>query len=145
MINVLEEKHKFMKMNQSLEKDSAIIVLNEIRTIEMLERSEITTQMQYKWFEKMLANRNTAANIYKSQNRNDLYEKENAEAEVIKNYMKILEKDMPKQLTEDEVKEIIIQLKREHSYTIGDIMKYFTKAYPNQNKASVSKIYKELN
>lgn len=145
MINVLEEKHKFMKMNQSLEKDSAIIVLNEIRTIEMLERSEITTQMQYKWFEKMLANRNTAANIYKNQNRNDLYEKENAEAEVIKNYMKILEKDMPKQLTEDEVKEIIIQLKREHSYTIGDIMKYFTKAYPNQNKASVSKIYKELN
>ena len=139
MINVLEEKHKFMKMNQSLEKDSAIIVLNEIRTI------EITTQMQYKWFEKMLANRNTAANIYKNQNRNDLYEKENAEAEVIKNYMKILEKDMPKQLTEDEVKEIIIQLKREHSYTIGDIMKYFTKAYPNQNKASVSKIYKELN
>lgn len=145
MINVLEEKHKFMKMNQSLEKDSAIIVLNEIRTIEMLERSEITTQMQYKWFEKMLANRNTAANIYKNKNRNDLYEKENAEAEVIKNYMKILEKDMPKQLTEDEVKEIIIQLKREHSYTIGDIMKYFTKAYPNQNKATISKIYKELN
>lgn len=145
MINILEEKHKFMKMNKSLEKDSAIIVLNEIRTIEMLERSEITNQMQYKWFEKMLANRNTAANIYKSQNRNDLYEKENAEAEVIKNYMKILEKDMPKQLTEDEVKEIIIQLKREYSYTIGDIMKYFTKAYPNQNKASISKIYKELN
>lgn len=145
MIDILKEKHVVMKSEPSLQKDAALIVLNEIRTIEMLERGEITSKMQHKWFEKMLANRNTAANIYKQQKREDLYEKENAEAEVIKNYMKILENDMPKQLTEDEVKKIVIDLIHNHiDYKIGDIMKHFAVVYPDQNKAMVSKIYQEI-
>ena len=145
MIDILKEKHKYMKEEASLEKDAAIIVLNEIRTIEMLERGEITSQMQYKWFEKLLSNRDTAANIYKTQNRMDLYNKEKAEAEVIRKYLSELEKDMPKQMTEDEVKEVIVKLKQEHpNYMIGDVMKFFAKVYPDQNKAVVSKIFRTL-
>lgn len=145
MIDVLKEKHKFMKSEASIERDAAIVVLNEIRTIEMLERSEITSQMQYKWLEKLLNNRNTAFNIYKTQNRMDLYNKEIAEANIIKQYMKELENDMPKQMSDDEVKSIIIEYKKMNpNCMIGDIMKHFVRNYPNQNKAVVSKIFQSL-
>ena len=146
MINILKEKQRMMKEPSSIERDATIIVLNEVRTLETLERNNIDAKMQYKWFEKLLNNRNTAANIYKSQNRMDLYEKENAEINVIKHYLNELEKELPKQLSEEEVKNILIQFKNEQPFCkIGDVMRFFTNKYPEQNKAMISNVFKTLN
>lgn len=145
MINILNEKHKYMKSEASAEKDAAIIVLNEMRTLEMLEKNPINSQLQYKWFEKLLANRDTSANIYKQQNRMDLYNKEIAEINIIKYYMKELENDMPKQMSEEEVKNIILEMKRQNPFIkIGDVMRCFALNYPNQNKSMVSKLFQSL-
>lgn len=146
MINILEEKHKVMKMESSDLKNAMMSVLNEIRTLEMLERNEITDKMQYKWFTKMLNNRDNAASIYKEQNREDLYLKEQKEKEVIIQYMKEIEKNLPKQLNDDEIKNIILELKNNQTnFNIGVVMKYFNSNYPEQNKANISKIFKEIN
>lgn len=145
MIDILQEKHKYMKSERSIERDAALVVLNEIRTLETLEKNKITAQIQYKWFEKLLANRTTALNIYKQQKRNDLYEKELAESQIIQRYLKELENYLPKQLTEIEIHNIINSaIQKNSNCQIGDIMRLFAKLYPYQNKAMVSKIYQEI-
>lgn len=145
MIDILKEKHIVMKMESSDIKNAKMSVLNEIRTLEMLERNEITDKMQYKWFSKMLNNRDNASSIYKEQNRIDLYEKEQNEKNVILDYMKELEKSLPKQLTDNEIKDIILKLKSDNpNCNIGTIMKYFSTNYPEQNKATISKLFKEI-
>ena len=142
MINIIKEKHSAMRMSPSIEKDALITVLNEIRTIETLETSEITAEKQYKWFKKISNSRETTMEIYKSNNRIDLYNKEKAELDVINHYLEILEKELPKQLSDDEVKNIIIKLKTEKNFKIGDIMRYFNQNYPNQDKAKISQIFR---
>jgi uncharacterized protein YqeY len=129
MINIIEEKHKAMKMSPSQEKDARTIVLNEIRTKEQLETSEINNEKQYKWFDKMYKDRANVCEIYKNQGRSDLYTEEQLEMSVIKEYMDILFKDFPKQLSDDEVKDIILSLKSSNPFNIGIVMKYFSVNY----------------
>lgn len=145
MINIIYEKHAAMKKGDSIEKNALITVLNEIRTMETLETKPITSEIQYKWFKKISNSRETAIEIYKNNNRMDLYEKEKAELDVIHHYMSILEDELPKQLTDEEVEKIIIDLKNTGYNNIGSIMKFFSQKYPNQNKAKVSEIFKKTN
>lgn len=144
IINIVDEKKKVLRIVDKLEKEARNSVLNEIRTIEMLERNPITEEMQYKWFLKAKNSRADAAKIYQMNNRNDLYEKEIAEQKVAEEYLKFLETQLPKQLSEEEVEKIIVDLKNQGNCNIGIVMKYFNTNYPNQRKDIVSKVFNKL-
>ncbi|MDR2125472.1 MAG: GatB/YqeY domain-containing protein [Prevotellaceae bacterium] len=62
--------------------------------------TEITEEFEIKMLQKMTKQRKESADIYKSQNRPELAEKELAEAEIIEQYL-------PKQLSEEEITEVL--------------------------------------
>jgi uncharacterized protein YqeY len=66
-------------------------------------KEEISDEEGMKTLQKMVKQRHDSAEIYKRQNRNDLYEKEIKEIAFIEEYL-------PKQLTDDELKTIIIKI-----------------------------------
>lgn len=74
---------------------------------------------ELKIMQKLVKQRKESADIYKSQNRDDLYKKEIYEAEVISEYL-------PKQLGEDDLikilKEIISRVGAESPQDMGKVM-----------------------
>ena len=91
----------------------------------------------------MAGDRNKSAEIYKEANRTDLYEKEISELNVCNYLISELEKDLPKQMTEDEIKSKINEIISSNSNAnIGIIMKEFKNI--NADKAIVSKLAKEM-
>ncbi len=65
--------------------------------------AELTSEKEIQIIQKLVKQRRETAELYKSQNRPDLAEKEEAQAAVIANYL-------PKQLSEDEVKVIVSEI-----------------------------------
>jgi uncharacterized protein len=63
-------------------------------------KDEISEEEGIKTLQKMVKQRNDSAEIYKSQNRNDLYEKEVKEIAFIEEYL-------PKQLGDEEIKTVL--------------------------------------
>ncbi|WP_304062246.1 GatB/YqeY domain-containing protein [Pedobacter glucosidilyticus] len=81
--------------------------------------SEITEEAEVKVLQKLVKQRKESADIYKSQNREDLYQIEAEEIEVIEHYL-------PKQLSTEELSAYIKQLIEKLSITsvkeMGKIM-----------------------
>ncbi|MBU0765164.1 MAG: GatB/YqeY domain-containing protein, partial [Bacteroidetes bacterium] len=75
-------------------------------------RSGISDDIALKIIQKLVKQRREAAEIYKAQNRNDLYEKEVFEAQIIEQYL-------PRQMSDEELtaalKEIIAERSEEHT------------------------------
>jgi uncharacterized protein YqeY len=147
MIDVNEFIKKTMKKeifnNNDLENKSARVILSELKTKYVDIKEEITSELQYKIIKKMSGDRNKSAEIYKEANRNDLYEKEISELNVCNYLLSELEKDLPKQMTEDEIKSKINEIISSNSnVNIGIIMKEFKSL--NADKAIVSKLAKEM-
>jgi uncharacterized protein YqeY len=80
---------------------------------------DLLPDQELKIIQKLVKQRRESADIYKSQNRTDLYQKEVDEAEIIEEYL-------PKQLTEAELipilKAIIQQLGASTSKDMGKVM-----------------------
>lgn len=147
MIDVNEFIKKTMKKeifnNNELENKSARVILSELKTKYVDIKEEITSEIQYKLVKKMAGDRNKSAEIYKEANRTDLYEKEISELNVCNYLLSELEKDLPKQMTEDEIKSKINEIISSNSnVNIGIIMKEFKNL--NADKAIVSKLAKEM-
>lgn len=62
--------------------------------------AEVPEDLELKTLQRLVKQRRESAELYKSQNRNDLYEEEIYQAEIIETYL-------PQQLTEDEIRVII--------------------------------------
>ena len=147
MLNVNELIKRTMKKEifsgSELENKSARNILSEIKTKYIDIKSEITAEVQYKIVKKMLSDRNKAIEIYRDANREDLLAKEVAEANVCSSLIKDLEEFLPKQMTEEEIKNKISEIiSSNDKANIGIIMKEF--AGLNADKSVVSRIAKEL-
>ena len=139
MINTSKLIMSAMKnMEASLEKETTLTVLREIKTKESLLREPLTAEIQYNWLKKMSKEREESAETYAKAERIDLANKEFFELARIRDLMKFLEKELPKQLTKEEILAII---KNEKFASIKECMMYFSKI-PGCDKKLVSEIFK---
>ncbi len=85
---------------------------------------EMDEQKEIQMLQKLVKQRAESAEIYKTQNRQELYEKEMAEKEVIERYL-------PEQMSEDEItevlKEIITETGAKQTSDMGKVMGLATK------------------
>jgi len=83
-----------------------LAALRAVKSAFLLEKTskgggdEISADVELKIIQKLVKQRKETAEIYKSNNRNDLYENEMAEATIIESYL-------PKQLSEEEIVDIV--------------------------------------
>ena len=89
-----------MIAKENFKRDTIRFLMAAIKQIEVDERIEMDDAGIYKLIQKSLKQREDAATQFKEAGRDDLYEKEIAEAEILKIYM-------PKQLSTEELKAII--------------------------------------
>ena len=91
--------------------------------------TELTTEAEMGLIQKLVKQRKESAELYKSQNRQDLYEEEMAQYEVIAQYL-------PKQLSVDEIKAVVQGLIAENNITgikeMGKLMGLTTKKLAGQ-------------
>jgi len=109
--------------------------LRAIKSLILLEETkggatgELTADDELKLLTKAAKQRRESADIYKTQNRADLLEKEEAE-------LAIIEQFLPKQLTEDEVKaklqDIIARVGASSPADMGKVMGVATKELAGQ-------------
>jgi uncharacterized protein YqeY len=92
-----------MKNKDSFKRDTIRFLMSAIKQIEVDERRELSDADIIKIIQKSLKQREDAAKQYKEANRDELYEKEIKEANLLKEYL-------PKQLSDEELKEIIKQI-----------------------------------
>ena len=104
--------------------------------------AEITEEVEISTLQKLAKQRRDAADLYKNQNREDLYKEEVEQLEIITQYL-------PKQLSEDEIVQIVKTLIAENSISgmkdMGKLMGLASKAMAGKadNKA-VSEIVKRI-
>ena len=128
-------------------KDAYLVVLRELKTkLTVLAKTEkVTIENQFKFLKKMEKEREDSKQVYTSQNRTDLAKKEENELIAIKQLLSEVEKEMPKQLSEDQTKEYILSIiKNEPNINKGMLMKQL-KSNSEINMAIAAKIVKELN
>lgn len=153
MINVQEMIKKAMKkelFNTDEMNLAARQILSEMKTKFIDIKEEITNDVQHKMLTKMKKERESSINIYK-----EAYEKNNSEVAknnlmkseneftVLNDFISKLEDEMPKKLSEEEIKSIIMNIIKEagEKINIGIIMKEF-KGRSDVDMSVVSKIAK---
>ncbi len=133
---------KAMKEKDSFTKDCIRFLMSAIKQVEVDQRVELSDNDIYKIIQKSIKQREDAAKQYKDANRDDLYNKELKEAEILKRYL-------PKQLSDDEIatitKEIIDKLSATSLKDMGKVMKAVTsKIGAGADGKRVSTIVKQL-
>lgn len=105
----------FNKINEDLKKamkdreKEKLEAIRAVKTAFLLAKSDkgatavLTEDEELKIIQKLVKQRNESAEIYQSQNRNDLYEKEIFEAQVISGYL-------PRQLGEEELAKALLKI-----------------------------------
>jgi uncharacterized protein YqeY len=91
---------KAMIEKDNFKRDTIRFLMAALKQIEVDERRVLSDDDIYTIIQKSIKQRNDAAAQYKDANRADLYEKEEAEAEVLEAYL-------PAQLSDDELKDMI--------------------------------------
>jgi uncharacterized protein YqeY len=104
--------------------------------------SDITEEMEVKTLQKLFKQRKEAAEMYKSQNRDDLYQEEMFQLGVISTYL-------PAQMSENEITEVVKQLIEQENITeikeMGKLMGLATKTLSGKaDNKIVSEIVKKL-
>jgi uncharacterized protein len=103
---------------------------------------EITEELELKTLQRLAKQRKESAELYKAQNRDDLYQEEITQLEFINQYL-------PQQISEEEITATVKQLIAENNISgikeMGKLMGLATKAFAGKadNKA-VSEIVKKL-
>ena len=103
---------------------------------------EITEELELKTLQRLAKQRKESAELYKAQNRDDLYREEITQLDFISQYL-------PQQMSEEEITTIVKQLIAENNISgikeMGKLMGLATKAFAGKagNKA-VSEIVKNL-
>lgn len=143
MIDVTKKIVEWMKSEKGVVRDATLTVLREMKTKYVDIREEITNDIQYKMLKKMKADRQKSLDIYEANNRLDLAQKEKDEVNAITSLMEELEKDMPKQMTENEIQETLNKIKEENGkIEMKTVMACFKTL--NADKAVVAKLAKNM-
>ena len=130
-----------MRSKDSARLGAIRLLLSAIKQKEVDERIELTNDNIISIIDKMLKQRRDSIEAFKKANRNDLVEKEEFEVKVLQEYM-------PKQLSDQELEEFIIdaiKVSGAHSMKdMGSIMNILkSKLAGKANMAEVSKKIKE--
>lgn len=143
MIDVTKEIQKTIKKqiwnNDNQINIAARNVLAELKT-KLFDFVNINNDIQYKILKKMLKARLESMEIYISKSL-DLYSKERNESEIIKKYINQIQKELPKQLTENQILTI---LKEQKFSNIANCMKWFSEKYPQQDKKQISILFRKI-
>lgn len=132
-------------------KDAYLTVLRELKTkLTLLAKTEkVTVEAQYKFLKKMEKERVDSKLTYIQNERYDLANKERNELTAIKQLLTEVEKEMPKQLSEDETKDFILitweNIKKQVANPNRGMLMRELKSNPNINMALAAKIVKSLN
>lgn len=143
MIDVTKKIVEWMKTEKGIVRDATLTVLREMKTKYVDIREEITNDIQYKMLKKMKADRQKSIDIYEANNRLDLAQKEKDEVNAITSLIEELEKDMPKQMTENEIQETLNKIKEENGkIEMKTVMACFKTL--NADKSVVAKLAKSM-
>lgn len=119
-----EDLKNAMREKDSFKRDTIRFLMSAIKQVEVDSRKELSDEDIIKIIQKNLKQREDSAKQYKDGGREDLYEKEMKEAEILKSYL-------PKQLSDDEleaeVKKIIEEVGATSLKDMGKIMGVATK------------------
>lgn len=89
-----------MKSKDVFKRETIRFLMSAIKQVEVDERKELSDDDIYKIIQKSIKQREDASRQYREAERPDLYEKEEKEAELLKEYL-------PAQLSDAELKSII--------------------------------------
>ena len=113
-----------MKAKDVEKRDTIRMIMSAVKQIEVDERREVTDEDMIKILQKAIKQREDAINFAKESNRDDLIEKN-------QNEINILEKYLPKQLSDEEleteVKSIIEEVSATSMKDMGKVMGVATK------------------
>jgi len=146
MSNVKEQLKADVKAamiaKENFKRDTIRFLLAAIKQVEVDERIEVDDAGIFKLIQKSLKQREDAASQYKDAGRDDLYEKEMAEAKIIQAYL-------PQQLTQEELKQIIqeaiTQTNASSIKDMGSVMKVVNEAVGARSDGkTLSHLVKEL-
>ena len=131
-----------MIAKENFKRDTIRFLMAAIKQIEVDERIEVDNDGIYKIIQKSLKQREDAAKQYQEAGRDDLYNKEVAEAEILKVYL-------PKQLSLDELSTIIKAVIQKSGATgmkdMGKVMKMVSQEVGSSaDGKTVSTLVKEL-
>lgn len=143
MINVSKNIIDWMKEENGVMRDANLLILRELKTKQKDIQGDITNDIQYRFLKKMKADRQKSFDIYSENNRMDLAEKEKNEMMAIDSFLDELEKDMPKQMSSDEIQEFLNTIKKDNGkIEMKTVMAYFKNI--NADKSVVAKLAKEM-
>lgn len=117
---LMEDLKTSMRERDKLRKDTITMIRAAIKQREVDERVEMTDEQILDIISKQFKEKKSDIEEFKKGNRDDLVDQAKAEMEILLDYM-------PKQLTDDELKEIVKEtigeLKIESKAQIGQLMK----------------------
>lgn len=117
---LMEDLKTSMKNKETIRKNTITMVRAAIKQIEVDQRKEVTEEEIFEIISKQAKERRLAIEDFKRGSREDLVSQTEAEIEILLEYL-------PKQLTEDEVEQIVVETIKEINATsmkdIGLIMK----------------------
>ena len=118
-VQIKDDIKAAMKAKEVAKRDALRLLDSAMKQIEVDERKELSDDDVIKIIQKQMKQRNDSMTQYKEAGRDDLYEKEAAEAAIFETYL-------PKQLDDNELaaamKEIIAKVGAESMKDMGKVM-----------------------
>lgn len=142
LVDKINEDIKAAMLAKEKEKLEAIRAIKSALLLAQTSGETVSEEVEIKLLQRLVKQRRESAEIYKSQNREDLLKDEIFQAEIIEAYL-------PKQMSKDEIKVIIAGVIKETGVTnikeMGKIMGIASKQLAGKadNKA-ISEVIKEL-
>lgn len=99
-IKLQDDLKEAMKNKDNFKRDAIRFLMSALKQIEVDERKELSDSDIIKIIQKSLKQRDDAATAFKEADRIDLYDKEMAEAAILKSYL-------PQQLSDEALKVIV--------------------------------------
>jgi uncharacterized protein YqeY len=131
-----------MKAKDVFKRETIRFLMSALKQVEVDERRDLSDDDIYKIIQKSIKQREDAATQYKEAGREELYEKETAEAKLLKEYL-------PKQLDESDLKDIITAVISESGASsmkdMGNVIKLtMSKVGAGADGKTVSSLVKSL-
>ena len=131
-----------MKEKNILKRDTIRLIMSGIKQIEVDERREVSEEDVIKLIQKGVKQREDAINFAKDGGREDLIEQNQAEIDILSSYL-------PKQLSDEELKETLTQIIQKIGATsmkeMGKVMGVATKELSGKADGKrINQVVKEL-
>ncbi len=142
LVDKINEDIKAAMLAKEKEKLEAIRAIKSALLLAQTSGEAVSEETEIKLLQKLVKQRRESAEIYKTQNTEDLLKAEIFQAEIIEAYL-------PKQMSKDEVKSVIAAIIKETGVTnvkeMGKIMGVASKQLAGKaDNKTISEVIKEL-